>query len=353
MKCRVLSGVIALTLAVTAPSARADAQGGRAAEIPAGMGLLRIAGEPGGRRIFVDDRAVGQTPDAVTVKCGRHEIKIGSNGHARAVDVACGEETVVGAGARAGGPPSEPVREPNEAPASATPAPARASEPAADPVTGSSAAALPTRPSKPLELMAPPSSTPWPYKALFGALVCAGGVAAWTKRRKRVVGAAASQELRVVSRTATGLRGEIAVVEAGGMRILVGITPQTMTMLAVLPDERADASGAGLSEPPPTRTTAERTRSVLAMLEDAGAGVDAMPRAGAAPAVARSSAERYSSLGGEAREALEEPRRALGAPGGTRPLRASLAAAPAAKRMIEKPIEGQARGLALALGQRS
>lgn len=60
-----------------------------------GMGTLRTDDATPGRRIFVDKRAVGQTPVAVQVKCGKHEVKIGSAGHAVELDVPCeGEITV-------------------------------------------------------------------------------------------------------------------------------------------------------------------------------------------------------------------------------------------------------------------
>jgi serine/threonine-protein kinase len=65
------------------------------ADLPAGSGLVKTEGAPPGRRIFVDDRTVGQTPESVVVKCGTHQIKIGSAGTARAVDVPCGGEIVV------------------------------------------------------------------------------------------------------------------------------------------------------------------------------------------------------------------------------------------------------------------
>jgi serine/threonine-protein kinase len=59
------------------------------------MGRVRTAGAVPGRRIFVDERVVGQTPDAVVVKCGVRSIKLGSSGVTRAVDVPCGAELTV------------------------------------------------------------------------------------------------------------------------------------------------------------------------------------------------------------------------------------------------------------------
>ena len=59
------------------------------------MGRVRTAGAVSGRRIFVDGRTVGQTPESVVVKCGVQRIKLGSSGFARSVDVPCGGEITV------------------------------------------------------------------------------------------------------------------------------------------------------------------------------------------------------------------------------------------------------------------
>jgi serine/threonine-protein kinase len=60
------------------------------------MGLIKTDGAMPGRRIFVDRRTVGQTPEAVQVKCGSHEVKIGSTGHPVMVDVPCNGNITVG-----------------------------------------------------------------------------------------------------------------------------------------------------------------------------------------------------------------------------------------------------------------
>jgi serine/threonine-protein kinase len=63
---------------------------------PEGKGLVHTDGNVSGRRIFVDDRSVGQTPATVTVKCGAHRIRIGSAGRTQRIDVPCrGEVRVV------------------------------------------------------------------------------------------------------------------------------------------------------------------------------------------------------------------------------------------------------------------
>lgn len=60
-----------------------------------GMGVVKTAGATAGRRIFVDDKTLGQTPESVTVKCGKHTVRIGSSGKSQAVDVPCGGELSV------------------------------------------------------------------------------------------------------------------------------------------------------------------------------------------------------------------------------------------------------------------
>ncbi|AKV03769.1 hypothetical protein AKJ09_10432 [Labilithrix luteola] len=58
-------------------------------------GVVKTDGATPGRRIFVDQRTVGQTPEAVSVRCGIHRIRIGSAGKTLAVDVPCGGEVSV------------------------------------------------------------------------------------------------------------------------------------------------------------------------------------------------------------------------------------------------------------------
>jgi serine/threonine-protein kinase len=59
------------------------------------MGRVKTEGATAGRRIFVDARTVGQTPEAVVVKCGLHRVRIGSAGKTLTVDVPCGGEVEV------------------------------------------------------------------------------------------------------------------------------------------------------------------------------------------------------------------------------------------------------------------
>jgi hypothetical protein len=50
---------------------------------------------PAGRRVFVDGRAIGETPATVTAPCGTHEVRVGSKGTPQTVDIPCGGRVVV------------------------------------------------------------------------------------------------------------------------------------------------------------------------------------------------------------------------------------------------------------------
>ena len=76
-------------------SASADAGAG-AAGVAEGMGRVTTLGTAPGRRIFVDEKTVGQTPEAVVVKCGVRKIKLGSSGSTQSIDVPCGGEIAAG-----------------------------------------------------------------------------------------------------------------------------------------------------------------------------------------------------------------------------------------------------------------
>jgi len=88
----------ALPSASASPSASALASAHPvtpADDVPATMGRVKTAGAAPGRRIFVDEKTVGQTPEAVLVKCGTRAIKLGSAGSTQSIDVPCGGEITV------------------------------------------------------------------------------------------------------------------------------------------------------------------------------------------------------------------------------------------------------------------
>jgi serine/threonine-protein kinase len=60
------------------------------------MGIVKTVGAKPNRRIFIDDKTVGQTPESITIKCGEHSIRLGSAGKPQTIDVPCGGEVSVG-----------------------------------------------------------------------------------------------------------------------------------------------------------------------------------------------------------------------------------------------------------------
>jgi eukaryotic-like serine/threonine-protein kinase len=58
--------------------------------VPSDHGELRFPPYAAGHRIFVDGRVVGDGAQPATVRCGTHEVRIGSAGAPQQVDVPCG-----------------------------------------------------------------------------------------------------------------------------------------------------------------------------------------------------------------------------------------------------------------------
>ncbi|MFO0739990.1 MAG: serine/threonine-protein kinase [Labilithrix sp.] len=83
------------SLSVPSGSASAPIPAGSRPVVPPEMTLVRTEGSSVGRRIFLDGQAVGQTPSSVTVSCGSHELRIGSSGLARRMDLPCGGEVTL------------------------------------------------------------------------------------------------------------------------------------------------------------------------------------------------------------------------------------------------------------------
>jgi len=64
--------------------------------IPADQGELRFPPFASGHRIFVDGHVVGDGAEPAVVRCGPHEVRIGSAGTSQHVDVPCGSSITVG-----------------------------------------------------------------------------------------------------------------------------------------------------------------------------------------------------------------------------------------------------------------
>ena len=67
--------------------------------------------------------------------------------------------------------------------------------------------------------------------ALFLAVIVVLGLAVWWLRRRLQPGASRGSGARVIPVAMLGTRERIAVVEFEGRRLLVGVTPQQITML--------------------------------------------------------------------------------------------------------------------------
>lgn len=219
------------------------------------------------------------------------------------------------------------------APAPAPPAPARAVAPPA------ASSELPLRNPQPLTLAPEPSGSSWGYKLLFAAAVVAAGVIAYRKRRARA-GEDRRTAVKVIGKTSMGLRGELALVEVGGMRLLVGVTPSSMQTLAVLPD---DIDAAGEPATKPEEKTVEpgfRSRSLLAELEGAVSRSSSKVPAAAFSAARYEKASRRNEDEEDAPESAPQPARERRRP--ARPRSTASAG-------VESAVEGQARGIAFAL----
>lgn len=191
------------------------------------------------------------------------------------------------------------------------------------------------RAPQPLALAPEQTSSSWGIKlAFFGAIAAAGFIA--YRKRKAKKPEDKKTAVKVLGKTAMGLRGELALVEVGGMRVLVGITSSSMQTLAVLPDDADVELEPAAEEKSEKVEVGTRARSLLAELE--GTITRSPTKASATAAPAAFSASRYERSRA-ARETDDD------AP--------ESAPQPARRRVSREPrdtaVAGQARGIALAL----
>jgi flagellar protein FliO/FliZ len=84
--------------------------------------------------------------------------------------------------------------------------------------------------------------------ALFLAVLALLGLAVWWLRRRLQPGASRGSGARVIPVAMLGTRERIAVVEFEGRRLLVGVTPQQITMLCEL-DRSSFAAAQSTAQP--------------------------------------------------------------------------------------------------------
>jgi hypothetical protein len=116
---------------------------------------------------------------------------------------------------------------------------------------------LPVRPTRPLELAeeAPRSGVGWK----LGALVALGAIGLYTwNQRRRPSAAHVVPNLVIVRRTAIGVRSELILVDMDGQRLLLGVTPNTIQNLYIVPPAEDDP----LLESAPLAITVDRPVSL-------------------------------------------------------------------------------------------
>ncbi|MFA7666343.1 MAG: flagellar biosynthetic protein FliO [Burkholderiaceae bacterium] len=95
----------------------------------------------------------------------------------------------------------------------------------------------------------------WSSLLIFVLILAAIPASAWLLRRSQALRIGAGASLDVVGAVAVGTRERIAIVRADRKWLVVGVTPQTITLLAEL-DQAPDTAGAVPGSLPATVGTA-------------------------------------------------------------------------------------------------
>ncbi len=93
------------------------------------------------------------------------------------------------------------------------------------------------RPEQPLELRQESGGLGWGAKLGLVGLAFAGAYFMYRRKTGSSIGQTMGPIARVVGRTPIGPRSSVVIVEVDGQRILLGVTPTTITTLTVLVDE--------------------------------------------------------------------------------------------------------------------
>ena len=143
-------------------------------------------------------------------------------------------------------------------------APPATEKAAATDVTPAPATDLMLRPSKPLTLSEEPETSGWWWKLIVCGIIIFAAV--WLFRRRTMLQQVKqSHSLRILSRTAVGVRSELLIVDVDGQKLVLGVTPHSIQRVAVLPD----GSETQLADP-----ALEQTVDPVAQAIDADPGFD-------------------------------------------------------------------------------
>lgn len=205
---------------------------------------------------------------------------------------------------------------------------------------------LTLKPTHPLTLAPEPTGTPWYVKLLAFAGLAGAGFYFWRRHKMRQIGPDfGASRLRVLSRANVAPRTELLVVDAGGTRVLLGVTAQTVSTLAVLPDgdpELADPAIEDERAAPDARDEIDDEPIKLPMesFADRARALLGAPTASEVPAAPRATAAAKGSGPAPARRPRPAAEPAKPDSG------AILRARPTSARDEEgSGVEGQARGL--------
>ena len=122
---------------------------------------------------------------------------------------------------------------------------------------------LTLRPSKPIELAQEQPSSGWWWKLIACAIIICGAVFMW-RRRALLQVVKQTHAMKILTRTAVGVRSELLIVNVDGQKLLLGVTPSTISRLAVLPDDDAAIAEA---PPEPSQVLAPRPTTQEEMMD--------------------------------------------------------------------------------------
>lgn len=223
-----------------------------------------------------------------------------------------------------------------------------ADEPAPTPAPAVSASTpLQTRPSKKLELAPQNESSSVGYKLLAGAVIVAGAVVYARKKKGGLTKDKTKKRssIDLLARHSVGVRSEVLVVEVEGTRLLIGMTPGSMSTLAVLqtPEGVIGEESPLMGEEKYMEEEKPSARKSAPELSEEDDDEPALVRVGARKSV---DPEEVDELEGRVRSLLEARKKKAPAHESSRalPARKPQTAASQASR-----VPGQAKGLLLSM----